>query len=187
MRMSCNSQIHDELKNMDESTCPFCCQLLIEGNKDDKPCCIKQDMTNKDGMNVCLNCGIVHSCVYASEFINFYENMYKIRRRSVYHRKYHIESVLNNIYFETRIDLTHNQRDRIYRVFAEISDIIPTLNDRRKRLISIRYIIKQLFMLLGLPFEFIKVSKSKKTIQFYDRYWAKILSLKSDKIIHIMK
>ena len=103
MRMSCNSQIHDGLKNMEESVCPFCNQLLIEGNKDDEPCCIGQDMGTKIGMNLCLNCGIVHSCVYASEFINFYENMYKIRRKSVYHRKYHIEAVLNNICFIKRV------------------------------------------------------------------------------------
>ena len=69
--------------------------------------------------------------------------MYKIRRKSVYHRKYHIETVLNNICFKNRIDLTHDQMDRIYRVFAEISDIIPTVNGRRKRLISTKYIITQ--------------------------------------------
>ena len=28
--MRCNTQIHDELKNMEESTCPFCDRLLVE-------------------------------------------------------------------------------------------------------------------------------------------------------------
>ena len=28
--MSCNSQIHDELKNMGESTCPFCDKQLVK-------------------------------------------------------------------------------------------------------------------------------------------------------------
>ena len=187
MRMSCNSQIHDELKNMEESTCPYCDKLLVEGDKVAESCCSKPDMANKNGMNVCLNCGLVHGYDYANEYIDFYENMYKIRRRSVYHRKYHIESVLNNIYFETRIDLTHDQRDRIYRVFAEISDIIPTINGRRKRLISAKYIIRQLFKLLDLPFECIKITKSRKTLEFYNRYWAKILGLKFDSIIHIIR
>ena len=113
--------------------------------------------------------------------------MYKIRRKSIYQRKYYIESVLNNIYFETRIDLTHDQRNRIYRVFAEISDIIPTINGRRKRLISVKYIISQLFKLLDLPFECIKITKSRKTLEFYNRYWAKILELKFDSIIHIIR
>ena len=185
--MICNSQIHDELKNMEESTCPFCDQLLVEGDKVAESCCSEPNMANKNGMNVCLNCGSVYSYDYVNEYIDFYENMHRIRRKSIYHRKYHIESVMNNIYFETRIDLTHDQRDRIYRVFAEISDIIPTVNGRRKRLISTKYIIKQIFMMLGLPFDFIKVSKSKNSLRFYNKYWAKILLLKSDKIIHIMK
>ena len=185
--MSCNSQIHDELKNMDESVCPFCNQLLIEGNKDDEPCFSKQDMANKNGMNVCLNCGLVHGCDYVIGYIDFYENMYKIRRKSVYHRKYHIENVLNDICFENRIDLTHDQRERIFRVFAEISDIIPTINGRRKRLISAKYIIRQLFKLLYLPFKCIKITKSRKTLEFYNRYWAKILGLKFDSIIHIIR
>ena len=185
--MSCNSQIHDELKNMEESTCPFCDQLLVEGDKVAESCCIEQEMANKSGMNVCLNCGLVHGYEYGIEYLDFYENMYKIRRKSIYQRKYHIETVMNNICFENRIDLTHYQRERIFRVFAEISDIIPTVNGRRKRLISTKYIIKQIFMMLGLPFDFIKVSKSKKTLRFYNRYWASILLFKSDKIIQIMK
>ena len=185
--MVCDSQIHDELKNMEESTCPYCDQLLVEGDKVAESCCSEPDMANKNGMNVCLHCGLVHGCDYATEYLDFYENMYKIRRKSVYNRKYHIENVVNSICLEHRVNLTHYQRDRIYRVFAEISDIIPTVNDRRKRLISTAYIIKQIFMLFGLPFDFIKVSKSKKTLRFYNRYWAKILLLKSDKIIHIMK
>ena len=185
--MSCNSQIHDELKNMNESICPFCDQQIVEGDKVAVSCCSGPDMANKNGMNVCLNCGSVHGYDYADEYIDFYENMHRIRRKSVYNRKYHIENMLNNICFENRIDLTHDQRKRIFRVFAEISDIIPTVNDRRKRLISTKYIIKQIFMMLGLHSEFIKVSKSKKTLGFYNRYWAKILLSKSDKIIHIMK
>ena len=184
--MSCNSQIHDELKNMEESTCPYCDQLLVEVDKVAESCCIGQEMANKNGMNLCLNCGIVHGYEYAIEYLDFYENMYKIRRKSIYQRKYHIETVMNNICFKNRIDLTHDQSDRIYRVFAEISDIIPTVNGRRKRLISTKYIICRLFELLGIQIS-IEISKSQKTMDFYYRYWNEILNLKSDKIIHIMK
>ena len=184
--MLCNSQIHDELKNMDESTCPFCCQLLVKIKSTPTQCCSEPNVGNKNGMNVCLHCGLVHGCEYVIGYIDFYENMYKIRRKSIYQRKYHIETVMNNICFENRIDLTHDQRERIFRVFAEISDIIPTVNCRRKRLISAKYIICRLFELLGIRFS-IEISKSQKTMDFYYRYWNEILSLKSDKIIHIMK
>ena len=120
-------------------------------------------------------------------YIDFYENMYKIRRRSVYHRKYHIESVLNNIYFETRIDLTHDQRKKIYKTFEIIGSVIPSVNKLRRRMISTKYILRQLFKLLDLPFECIKITKSRKTLEFYNRYWAKILELKNAEILRIIK
>ena len=185
--MSCNSEIHDELKILKEPICPFCDNILIEGDKMVEPCCSEPSVGNKNGMNVCLHCGLVHGCEYVIGYIDFYENMYKIRRKSIYQRKYHIENVMNDICFKNSIDLTHDQRERIFRVFAEISDIIPAVNGRRKRFISIRYVIKQIFMLLGLPFVFIKVSKSRKTLEFYNRYWAKILELKFYSIIHIIR
>ena len=171
---------------MNVSECPFCDKILCALDNINEPCCSKQDIANKDRMNVCLNCGLVHGYEYGIEYIDFYENMYKIRRKSIYQRKYHIETVMNDICFENRIDLTYDQRDRIYRVFAEISDIIPTVNGRRKRLISIKYIICRLFELLGIQFS-IEISKSKKTMDFYNRYWNELLTLKSDTIIHIMK
>ena len=143
-------------------------------------------MANKNGMNACLNCGSVHGYDYADEYIDFYENMHRIRRKSVYHRKYHIENMLNNICFENRIDLTHDQRKRIFRVFAEISDIIPTVNGRRKRLISTKYIICRLFELLGIQIS-IEISKSQKTMDFYANYWGKICLQKFDKIMKIIK
>ena len=69
--MSCNSQIHDELKNMEESTCPYCDQLLVEGDKVAESCCSEPDMANKNGMNVCLNCGLVHGYEYGIEYLDF--------------------------------------------------------------------------------------------------------------------
>ena len=185
--MSCNSEIHDELKILKEPICPFCDNILIEGDKMVEPCCSEPNVGNKNGMNVCLHCGLVHGCEYVIGYLDFYENMYKIRRKSIYHRKYHIEAVLNNICFKNRIDLTHDQRERIFRVFAEISDIILTVNGRRKRLISTKYIIKQIFMMLGLHFECIKITDSRKTLEFYNRYWAKILELKNAEILHIIR
>ena len=185
--MICNSQIQNDLIKMDESVCPFCNQLLIEGNKDAEPCCIGQEMANKSGMNLCLNCGIVHTCDYANEYIDFYENIYRIRRKSVYHRLYHVEKILNNLCFENGIVLTHDQRDRIYKIFIEIGAVIPSVNKLRRRMISTKYILRQLFKLLDLPFECIKITKSRKTLEFYNRYWAKILELKFDSIMHIIE
>ncbi len=185
--MCCNSQTHDELKNMEESTCPFCEQLLVEGDKVAESCCSEQNIANENYANACLNCGLSHGNDCVNEYINFYENVHRIRRKSVYHRKYHIENVLNSICYGNRMELTHNQRKRIYKVFVEIGNVIPLVNKNRKRMISTKFIIRQIFMLLGIPFEFIKVSKSRRTLEFYNRYWAKILLLKFDKIIRIIR
>ena len=50
--MSCNSQIHDELKNMDDSKCFYCDELLEEGDKIVEPCCSEPNVGNKNGINV---------------------------------------------------------------------------------------------------------------------------------------
>ena len=189
--MRCNNQIHDELKSMGEPTCPFCDRLLVEvdeveAEKVIESCCCEQDMENVNGMNVCINCGSVHGYDYVPEYVNFHENMYKIRRKSVYHRKYHIENVLNSICYRNRVQLTHNQRNRIYKVFAEIDSILHKINDGRKRMIGIKYIMKQLFKMLGLPYKDIQVTKSEETLTYYKQYWAKVQLLIGDRIQSII-
>ena len=185
--MCCNSQIHDELKNIGESTCPFCFQLLVECDNVTEPCCFYQNMGNKNGMNVCLSCGSVHSCHYANEYLDFYENIHRIHQKSVYHRKYHIENVLNSICYEKRVQLTHDQRDRIYKVFVEIGNILHEVNGSRKRMISAYFIMRRIFEMMKIPYKQIPISKSKKTLASYDKCWAEIMSLIGNKIITIIK
>ena len=156
---------------MEESTCPFCDQLLVEGDKVAELCCSEQDVGNKNGINVCINCGSVHGYDYVHEYIDFYENMYRIRRKSVY---------------GNRVELTHNQRDRIYKVFVEIGTILPLVNGTRKRMMSVNFIMRRIFMMMGIPYKKIPISKSKKTLAFYDKYWDSILSLIGDKIKFII-
>ena len=149
--MCCNSQIHDELKSMEECTCPFCDRLLVEVYEAVESCCSEQNMETVNGMNTCINCGLVHGYDYVREYLDFYNNMYKIRKKSVYHRNYHIDYVLDNISYENNIQLTYHQREKIYKVFIEIDSVLHKVNDGRKRMISIKYVIKQLLKMLGLP------------------------------------
>ena len=181
--MACNSVIHDELKNKSEPMCYFCCQLFVVENKAVEPCCSEQDMGNINGMNVCINCGLVDGYVYVDEYINFHENMYRIRRKSIYNRKYHIENVLNRI---SEIQLTYHQREQIYKVFVEIDSVLSEVNDGRKRMISVKYVIKQLFKMLGLPYKDINVTKSKRTLTYYEQYWIKVRLLIGDRIQSII-
>ena len=45
----------------------------------------------------CQNCSTVDHFIYKNDYIDFYDNMYKIRKKSIYIRKYPIINVLNEI------------------------------------------------------------------------------------------
>ena len=184
--MNCNSVIHDELKNMEECTCPFCDQQLVEVHKAAELCCGDQDIEIIDGMNTCINCGFIYSHEYVTESFNFYDKMHLMRRKSVYHRKYHIENVLDSISNKNNIQLTYYQRKRIHKVLIVIDSVLHKVENGRKRIISIKYIITQLFKMFGLPYKDINVTKSKSTLKYYEQYWEKVQSLLGDKIQSII-
>ena len=144
--------IHNDLKENEELICPFCDKQLTTLPNAVNQCCSEISVKNVDGENVCINCGTVHG-YYVTEYFDFYDNMNEIRQKSVYNRKYHIENVLNSISSENYIQLTYHQRERIHKVFVEIGSVLNEVNDGRKRMISIKYLIKQLFKMLGLPYK----------------------------------
>lgn len=180
--MDCNTELHDELKKMMEVMCPICDKPIAEVNKADELCCSECDMRNVNGMNTCVNCGLVHSCDYVMEYFNFYNNMHRIRTKSVYNRKYHIDNTLFKISRNNNIELNNNQREKIYKVFIEIDNVINEVNNGRKRMISIKYVLMELFKILGLPYKDVYVKKSKRTIKYYEKYWQKVQSLLGDRI-----
>ena len=137
-------------------------------------------------MNICINCGLVDGYDYIEEYIEFYDNMHRIRRKSVYHRKYHIDNVMNIISFKNNIQLTQKQINQIHKVFIEIDSVLYKVNDERKRIISIKFIIMQLFKMLGLPYKDIQVTKSKRKLKDYEQYWEKVQSLIGDRIQSII-
>ena len=67
--------------------------------------------------------------------------MYKIGRKLVYHRKYHIENVITNICSKNRITVSRDKINRILKLFDEIERILSQINGKRKRMISINYIL----------------------------------------------
>ena len=183
----CDKNIHDGLIDMNQSICPYCSQLLIKGNTESKPCCNDQRIESLNGINTCVECGEVDSYTTENDFIDFHANIHKIYKKSVYHRFYHIQNVLNKLCLENGIELSNNQRDRIYKMFNLIDTIIPEVNNTgRKRLISINYILKMLFNMMNLSCDNIPISKSKRTLSFYEKYWANIMNLISDKIKSII-
>ena len=179
----CDADIHDQFIKLEQSICPFCNELLIPGVKDIVyTCCDNQNIENVNSFNTCVNCGSVHGYTnFENEYIDFHANIYKIRKKSVYNRYYYIENVLNKMCLENGVELTNKQRAIVYKIFDLIDTVIPKVNENRKRLISINYILKMLFHMMGLQYD-IPISKSKKTVKYYEKYWNSVMTLIGDQI-----
>ena len=185
--MNCNEDIHNELKES-EVVCPFCDQKIDSARKpkDDK-CCDNQYIINDDGMLACLSCGVVQGHNYVKEYVNFYENRHRFVRKSVYCRKYHVNNMLLKIQEKYDIKLSNSEKHKIDIIYAEIGKIINEVNCTRKRMISVNFIMRKIFKMMGIPYKNIPISKSKKTLAFYNRYWVSIMSLIGDKIKSIIR
>ena len=86
---------------------------------------------------MCKNCGQVHDYLRADEFVDFCENRHRIRKKSVYHRKYHILNVMNDIAEKNNIQIGYHNRKNILKIFRLIDQISPEVNIGRKRMISV--------------------------------------------------
>ena len=117
----------------------------------------------KDSYLVCRNCGQVHDYLTADECVNFYENRHRIRKMSVYHRKYHIMNVMNDIAQKNNIQIGYYNRENILRIFKLIG---------QRCTISVNFILKQLFDILEIEYKFIPLTKSKNTLKYYSQWWA---------------
>ena len=127
---------------------------------------------------MCKNSGQVHDYLTADEYIDFYENRHKMKRKSVYHRKYHILNVINDIAHDNKIQVGYYNREKILRIFRLIDQVIPQVNNfRRRRLIGLNFIIKQLFDILGVEHKIIPITQSKNTLRYYENWWERVYSL----------
>ena len=185
--MYCNSDIHDYLKES-EVVCPFCDEKIEDSNKKpkDDECCDNQEVITTDGMQVCRSCGVIQGYTYVKEYVDFYENRHRFIRKSVYNRKYHVNNNILKIQEKYGIELSNSQKNKIDSIYVAIGNVINDVNCTRKRMISINFIMRKIFKMMGIPYKNIPISKSKKTLAFYDRYWASIMSLIGDKMKSIV-
>ena len=65
--------------------------------------------------------------------------------------------------------------------------VIELVNQKHKRMININFVLRQIFLMLELPFKKIRITKSKKTLEQYNKYWIDILLLIFDKIMKIIQ
>ena len=87
---------------------PFYYKQLNEYVKQEtESCCETHNILNETGTLVCGNCGQIEGYKTVNEYLNFYENLHKIKKKSVYHRKCHIET--HTLMFVVRILLIYHQ------------------------------------------------------------------------------
>ena len=158
--MNCNSYIHDEMEELGEIICPFCDSRLncIEKNPLKYNCCDNPDII-EDKMLVCRSCGVVHGYNNVDEYIYFYKNRHRLKRKSVYHSEYHLNNTILDIEQKYNIEISYHQKHKIDKVFTEIGNILNEVNGIRKRMISINFIIRNVLSMMDLPFEDIPISK----------------------------
>ena len=181
----CDKNIHNVLIEHDEQICPFCNLPLFNNIKISYNCCNSQILEDIYGIRVCINCGIVHEYISKSDNIDFYENMFKISRKSIYSRKYHIQKIINNLIYKNLVQLSVIQITKILKIFNLFDKIINDINSNRKRIININYILIKIFNMMDIEHKII-IKKSEQTLCFYNEYWAKILDSIGDQINSII-
>ena len=113
---------------------------------------------------ICTVCGILKN-----NDIDFYENMYKIIKKSVYIGKYHIRNVLTDIALKNILAISRDIINNVCKTFDLISTVLHIVNKDRKRIISITFIIHKLFEKWNLNLN-VPITKSKKTLNDYEKY-----------------
>lgn len=117
---------------MNEKMCDFCFEILVDYDAIEPktiPCCDDQKLIQTiDSSVVCTSCGRVDSILYTKEYIDFYENMYNIRQKSMYNGKYHIENIFNSFNQKRRIEISYENRQKIHNIFKLIDKVLSQVH-----------------------------------------------------------
>ena len=81
-------------------------------------------------------------------------------------------NAMNDIAQKNNIQIGYYNRENILRIFKLIDLFSPEVNIGRGRMISINFILKQLFDILGTEYKLIPLTRSKTTLKYRDyRQW----------------
>ena len=135
------------------------------------------------GYKICEECGVANGHV-----LGFYDNKdherLHYRKKSVYQRNYYYEKKVNKI--SKSINLTSKQKNKLLSKLIEIDNhLMEILNKEynRKRMISIKYLIKKLLDEMGgesrKASKLIYLKISPQTLDNYQNWWVSYKSLKT--------
>ena len=80
----CDKEVHELLIQESHINCIFCNKQIQDPGKPERYFCCNSMSLIKDNRLVCKNYGQVHDYSTAGEYVDFYENRYKMKRKSVW-------------------------------------------------------------------------------------------------------
>ena len=116
-------ELHSEFIKDDHLECPFCNKKLEETKSTGPKCCDRPDLINDSQI-----------------FCTYYGTVNDLRKKSIYHRKYHILNIIDDITRNNKIQISYNDREKILRIFALIDQVSQQVDHYRKRMVSIKLI-----------------------------------------------
>ena len=139
-------------------------------------CCKNKSLINNSGEVVCKFCGQVsHYEMVSDKLIDYYKNIYWIRRKSKYQRKYHIKNILYDKLLQNYICLTVEETCKLFRIFENVALLFFRLYPSRKRLIKFNFIIYKIFIEEGFQeYKIFSVRLSKQAAKKYNEIWDNI-------------
>ena len=142
--------------------------------------CQRDDCSTIDkGFKLCENCGCQNGHVLGYfEKIDYDRLLF--RKKSIYQRKYHYEKKVDQV--SKMIKLSESEKYELYNKLMEIDDnTMEKLNKQfyRKRMISIRYLIKKILEEMGnKKYKLIYLNIGDQTLVNYEKWWQSYKSLK---------
>ena len=138
-----------------EMWCPFCgfrnypINPPKEISNNPNNCCSKQNLKDANGQVTCIHCGQVIAEDFKTEYINYHDNLYKIYiKKTVYNREYHLANTLDKLILSSKIKINVQNSIKINKIFAEIDNILPEINGKRKQFISLKYLLNRILQLM---------------------------------------
>ena len=77
---------------------------------------------------------------------------------------------MDDIARKNNIRIGNYNRENILRIFTLIDWVSPAVNIGRRWMISVNFILKQLFDILGIEYKFIPLTQSKITLKYYNQW-----------------
>ena len=93
-------------------------------------------------------------------------------------------NVINDIAQKNNIQIGYYNREKILRIFAIIDQVSLKVDTDRKKMVCVKFILKQLFDILGIEYKFIPLTRSKKTLKYYVDWWERVYALINDDFIN---